>query len=442
MAHDKRPHMAPAFQTSRARLLILILALAGVVFGGPEAAFRIRLHQSVLADEPDEHFMEYVKEHPERLDRTLAAFWDQGGIAHRQAVLHLIKFPGTPEQRFSPVERFERYLLEAADARDLGVRIPALQLLTQYEHPRWREYVAGQFFDPDTHLRVLAMRLFRQRGVTNVLPLVASQLTHPDPYLACNAVVWLQDATRIDHGMKTRWISNRVLLPEEERATNREQFSRSLSAARQWWLENRSDEGADALPVRRPSEPAPRTVNQPRLTDFAGKPFDLERFKGRPTLYYFFTVWKASPFSEADDLNALHELAADRVRILGVALDAVPDEHNENQHADLIPGRDDEPVVGWGGHGHHDHDHDHHGHSHGPALKFEVISQRVKERAALHGYRFPIAFDRSGEFVAALQAGDVPCFALVDARHRLLRRFARGRSPHAVLAMLERDAGQ
>lgn len=433
------PRVLPPQKSSPIRLLVLIGLLVATIFGGDELAFRLRLQRSVNTVAPDEDFMEYVKAHPQRLDRTLRAFWRRGGLAHRRAVLHLIKFPGTPEQRFRGIGDFDPYLLAGANSRDLGVRIPALQLLAQHRHPRWREIVAGQFADPDPHLRVLAMRLFRQRGVTNVLPLVAAQLDNPAPYLACNAVIWLQDATGIDHGMESRWISNRILLSAEERQANHEAYTKSLAAAQAWWREVEADCPEFPEATIRPVQPPAVSVPQPTLVDHAGEPFDLEPFAEQPTLYYFFTVWKASPFSEADDLNALQEQAGDSLAILGVALDAVPDEHNENQHSDLIPGRDDEPVVGWGGHGHHGHDHDHHGHDHGPALEFADISRRVMERSAAHGYRFPIAFDVSGDFVTSLQAGDVPCFALVDSRHRLLRRFARGRSPHAVLAMLDHE---
>lgn len=417
------------------RITALLCLLLLSIFGGEKLAFAIRLNRSVEALEPDEYFLEYLKEHPNRLDQALEAFWDSGKLAHQQAALHLIKFPGTPEQRFSPVERFERYLLDGAASRDIGVRSPSLQLLAEHGHPRWQALVAAQLQDPDTHMRVLAMRLFRQEGVTNILPLVAGQLAIPDPYLVCNAVIWLQNATQIDHGMKTRWISGRVLMPDDERADNQKRYESALSSAKTWWNRNGADAQNHPVPIEQPAiVPAP-LVQKPRLVDREGNPFEFAPFEGKPILYYFFTVWKSSPFSESAELNALHECAEGRVSVIGIALDALPDEHNETQHADLIPGWDGDKNVGWGGHGHHDH-HDGHDHHHPPALKFVDVSRRVTERAALHGYRFPIAFDVSGRFTIELQAGEVPCFALVDEQHRLVRRFARGRSAWSVLEML------
>jgi hypothetical protein len=330
---------------------------------------------------------------------------ESGKIAHRQEVLNLIRFPATPEQRLGDQTRFDRYLREGVVDRDAIVREAALNAMVQSNHPDAMRHTISSLADPDAHLRIVAMRILRHGRQTNAIPLIARQFAVSDPAVVCEAINWMQRITGIEHGMKSKWISDRPGLTAGELETHAANYGRAHQSAVDWWSAHQSAYPSNS-PIHIPDAVLgePVELNALPLLDRLERPVDFEAQAGKPLLLYFHTTWRAASGREIRHLRELHKRAGDRLAIVGVALDAIADEHSENQHSDLIPGSDQNPT-GFGHGRSHAHDHAH------PAIEFSLIAKRL------------------------LQGGEVPAFVLLDSERRLIRRFTNARSAASILAM-------
>jgi hypothetical protein len=354
---------------------------------------------------------------------------ESGKIAHRQEVLNLIRFPATPEQRLGDQTRFDRYLREGVVDRDAIVREAALNAMVQSNHPDAMRHTISSLADPDAHLRIVAMRILRHGRQTNAIPLIARQFAVSDPAVVCEAINWMQRITGIEHGMKSKWISDRPGLTAGELETHAANYGRAHQSAVDWWSAHQSAYPSNS-PIHIPDAVLgePVELNALPLLDRLERPVDFEAQAGKPLLLYFHTTWRAASGREIRHLRELHKRAGDRLAIVGVALDAIADEHSENQHSDLIPGSDQNPT-GFG-HGHsHAHDHAH------PAIEFSLIAKRVLQAAYRNKIEFPIVFDVESRMARVLQGGEVPAFVLLDSERRLIRRFTNARSAASILAM-------
>jgi hypothetical protein len=414
--------------------VVLIVALVGLALFGQRAALELRLMRQVQADVPTEEFIEWARYQNDDLDRILKVLWESGKIAHRQEVLNLIRFPASPDQRLGSQARFDRYLREGVMDRDAIVRETALNAMMQSDHPESMRHTIASLADPDAYLRIVAMRILRYRKETNAIPLIARQLVVPDATVVCEAVNWLQRITGIDHGMKSKWISDRPGLTAAELKTHAGNYRRAHQKARDWWSAHQSEYSSETsgrifgtpdVPLGEPIE-----LESLPLIDRLERPVDFKAQTGKPLLLYFHTTWRAASGREIRHLRELHSAAGDRLAIVGVALDAVADEHNENQHSDLIPGADQNPT-GFG----HGHSHAH-GHAH-PGIEFSAIAKRVLQSAYRNKIEFPIVFDVESRMARVLQGGEVPAFVLLDSERRLIRRFTNARSAASILAMAD-----
>ncbi|MBG85804.1 MAG: hypothetical protein CMO80_02755 [Verrucomicrobiales bacterium] len=427
------------------RLILLMAMLIALVAFGPDLTFQLKLNRELAAAVPDEDFVDSVRYESIRLEMVLLAFWDSGKIAHRQEAIGILRFPATRELRLNPPPCHDRILREGVVDRDAIVREHAIYAMHQFEHPDFERHLLNCLADPDAHFRIIGMRMLRHTGRTNAIHLVADQLDTLDRNVICEAVNWLQIVTGKDHGMSSLLLCNRRVVTEGKTADWDAKFQAAVTSARDWWKQEQPGSAsalkAGAIPDHAPGPPVP--LHELPVVNRNGNPIDWSRYDGKPLLLYFHTAWRASSGREIRPMQELQARAGERLSIIGVSVDAIADEHNTTQHADLLPGAEKD-TVGFG-HGKvldetnaHAHSHDHE-HAH-PQIEFSKIARRVLQQAYRNKFTFPIVFDVESTISRYFQGGEVPAFVLLDEERRIIRRFTNERSATSILAMAGLDS--
>ncbi len=116
----------------------------------------------------------------------------------------------------------------------------------------------------------------------------------------------------------------------------------------------------------------------------------------------------------------------DRVKIVGVSLDAVPDEHNHFLEIHDL----EEPHVNDSGHEHH-----HHHTAEQQQQMIDLFGKIVRDMRL----GFDVVFDTTGKATLALNAGEVPAVVHLTSNGELVRRYSGLRKHTAVERMLRND---
>ena len=123
-------------------------------------------------------------------------------------------------------------------------------------------------------------------------------------------------------------------------------------------------------------------------------------------------------------LAYLQKRHTDRLGIIGVSLDFVPESHGH------IGGH---PAVEEQGQEHdahgHDHDHDH-------SVSLKQLRQKVARTVETRGVNYTILLDEKNEVYGRLNGGELPTIVIVDAEGNVRRRFVGARSLPVFEAMI------
>ena len=395
------------------RLVVLLFVLAGLVFLREPVHFALELRRELEADVPDQGFVTGAVDLPlSRFQRVVQDFWACGKIAHRQEAIQLVSVRVLiyPEMKLEP---FEPMIAAAVTDVDSTVRDLAIPLSIRLGPARAIPRLTAQLNDPDHQVRLVAMRHLQRLGATNALPHIASQLDESDPLLVYEAVSWMQRLTGVDHGMGSGRITRRQLSMAAHVDQGFEGFHRARQSAVEWWA---------VQPVVQLSTPISVAEERPRrfvvpIEEFGligadQKPFECRDLADRPVLLYFFTSWD---IYGAPEIKRFRQLTAGRLRLLGIALDAIPHGHNISRlMADL--GREFPD--------------DFEGDS--PLSRDEIFTY-VNNRLAEHSITFPVAFDVDGQLTRVLQGGEIPAYVYLDSEHRMVRRISGKRRAESLV---------
>lgn len=410
-------------------MIVLLCLLGGIVLLRGPVLFEIDLWRNLKADALDEEFIDRsTRLSDAQYDRAVRKLWETGKLHHRREAITFIRFKMT-KTLAADLGKYRPYIQEALADPDSSLRESALNTFVRTEGDRAVPQLLAHLADSDHFLRIVAMRHLRGLRQTNALPAVAGQLPESNPKLVCEAVNWLQRITGVDHGMKSKWISRRVDASAGEMATNYTRYLSARDAARAWWNANSGDWQVIDLPKLTEVASNRRiSLDQYHLSHADLSAFDTSVLKGKPVLLYFFVSWKSAAGSEIPDVNRLFSLVGGKLNVLGISLDAVPDEHNENQHTILLG---DE-------HSEHDHGHHHHDHGEGHEMPYEVgeVIALTEKKLREEGAKFPVVYDMTGRLAIHLDALEVPVFVLLDSERRIVRRMAGPRRAEALLSIV------
>lgn len=422
-------------RSGKGRLLLLCVFLVAILVVRGRVMFEIDLWRNVRADELTEEFVDGAMALPEgRFRRAIEQLWGTGKFVHRQEALIFVGYK-LNNLRATSLGEWEPYLTDALNDPDSSLREMAMKILVKTTGENAIPQLLAGLEDPDHELRVVAMRLLRNLGATNTLPAVATQLSEANPRLVCESVNWMQRMTGVDHGMESKWISRRVLIDAQESSLNHSNYVRARDSAQAWWKTNSAEWSVVAAPkLAIPGRTVAVDWNRQVLKNADLTTFDPKSLGEGPTLVYFFTTWKSAAAAEAMDVRDFHQEMAGKANVLGVSLDAVPDEHNENQLSVVFEKEEDD-------HPHHDHGHHHHHHHHDHSGDYEMayetkeIIRVTEEKIKALGFKFPVVYDINGRFMNRLNGGEVPVMVILDQDGRVVRRMAGPRRLQTLLAV-------
>ncbi len=150
-------------------------------------------------------------------------------------------------------------------------------------------------------------------------------------------------------------------------------------------------------------------VEEFSLPDLQGLPVRLSHFRGKIVLINFWATWCTACVAEIPDLIELHKKLGDRIVILGVALDGLPDEHGHQ------PG--DEGRQGEG-------------------QSQPSVVKKVARTARDRGINYPVLLDPDAKVGGRFNGGELPTTVIIDAEGHLRRRFIGERNVQVFEAML------
>ena len=430
------PTSSSSTDGERSRLPIrLVILFAGIATILLVWLYRDALHGWVLVrgtlanDAPTlELFEEYLRRSPESSAAMLDA-WNTGKIVHRQFAIRQLS-AGDVNGKSLSLE-LEGILLSGALDPDMNVRESALQGLSRHRHSALPALSVAQLRDPDPELRMLGLNYLKHAPPELGVAQVALLLDDPDPRVAARAIKLLEPWSGQDFDIK---LADAVEVTDPD--TGLKGFRpegiakvRAASARAQEWLSRHSDYPAIRL------EPPPLALAglQPIpagdfiLPTLDGRKVRLSDFRGQAVLINFWTTWCTACLAEIPALIELQKRHGEKLAILGVSLDYVPDSHGHvGGHGSGLSDRADDGHDDHAGHDHEDHD--------APSLK--EIRAKVSRTAKKLGINYTVLMDESNEVGGRFNGGELPTTVLVDPQGNVRRRFVGARALPVFEAML------
>ncbi len=411
------------------RPLLLALALAlvsGVWLLREPLRDKIRESATLANDSPPAEVVREMILQAENPGAALLAAWESGKIVHREVAIDSIRQLVPDDRPLSP--DFESLVLAGALDPDVNVREIALGLLRERKDPTLTPMAAQQLKDADEQVRLLGLNYLRGVPATIGVPIVAPLLNDPDIAVLGVTLKLLENWSGQKFGAK---LADTVQV--ESKTTGLQEFQQqgvaktreAAARAKAWWAEHRNEFPPVKLEVPAEAYAARRPVPEAdfQLRSLDGTIIKLSDFRGRVVLLNFWTTWCPACVGEMPELVALKAKYGDKLAILGVSLDFVPDEHGH------IGGH---PSVEEQSQGVADDD-DHKA----TRAALRRVREKVLRTAKARQVNYPILLDERNEIGGRYNGGELPTTVIVDARGNVRRRFIGARNMAVFEAMLD-----
>jgi len=356
---------------------------------------------------------------------ALLAAWNSGKIVHREIAMASVSrvFPGT---NALPSD-VEALVLAGTLDPDFNVRESAFGVLRVRNHPQTFPAAVKLLGDPDQRVRLLGLSQIKMASPQLGVPTAAVLLEDPDVAVLGLSLKLLENWSGQQFGSKladTVQVEDRYTGLQEFQSEGVARTRAAAEKARLWWLAHRDQFPAPADPDSTVGVSLPPRILAPdfELKDQRGRLIRLSSFRGQVVVLNFWTTWCTACVGEIPALVALQRQYSDRVVILGVSLDYVPDSHGhigghaavEEQHQS-------------------DGDHDDH-EATGAALK--RVREKVGRVARTRGINYAVLLDEHNDVGGRYNGGELPTTVLVDAQGFIRRRFIGPRSLPVFEAMI------
>ncbi len=419
--------------TSRFKRSLLFL-VGGVILIACLFLLRPRLQHSVMlrtalaeSSVSAELIEELIASDPAPL-AVIERFYRTGKIPHRLAALRAI----SRSSLLAQVEGTPDWLRDASLDVDFQVREQALGILSTLRPAGAASLIRASLLDVDPELKHIAIRAAVAVGATNLIADVAGLLEHDSLNVRIAAATALRQWSGEDFGVRRAQLgaeyNDLSSVQKEVDPTALAKVEAGLAEWQAWWREHQSawtnpPPAEVAIPVE-----ALRAAPEFALPDLVGKTVRLSELRGRPVLVNFWATWCTACWSELPELVKLHERYGDKLVVLGISLDGLPDQH-ELEH----------------GHKASDHaegdDHDHgepaeHTEPANAATPRKELVKLVGGFAKQKGLNYRILLDPDGVSSLVYQGNELPVNVFIDAEGKLRRRFVGPRSPAAFDAMI------
>lgn len=334
--------------------------------------------------------------------------WVTAKVPHRQFVASFLRNKAAANPKW--FTNAQQMVLAGTVDPDMSVRELALATLQSRKDPDLFECARAQLQDPDPLVRQLGLEYLRQVDARQGVPVVIGLLNDPDLRVVATAEVALMRWTGQDFGVRTH-----LAIPSSEAGhqldpSHVETIRKGVERRKEWWRAH-----AQQFPTETASSKALTpdftgpSVEDFRLPDLQGSAVRLSDYRGKIVLVNFWATWCTACVAEIPDLIELHKKLGDRVVILGVALDGLPDEHGHEA----------------GEEGHHEE---------GPSRKtvLKKVARTVKDR----GINYPVLLDPDAKVGGRFNGGELPTTVIIDPQGHLRRRFIGERNVQVFEAML------
>jgi thiol-disulfide isomerase/thioredoxin len=388
---------------------------------------RSRITQSAtLANQapPPELVENMIEQSPDRTAAILAA-WNSGKIVHRQVAIRQVPRV-VPSSQPLPAE-LEAILLSGALDPDMNVREAALGGLRNRQHSAYMALAAEQLKDHDPQMRFLGLQHLKFAPASVGVPIVIPLLDDSDPLIVTMGLKLMEHWSGATFGVK---LADTV--PTENEKTGLKEYREGSEAkakagaerAKTWWATHQAEFPPVQLEI--PPEALASRQSVPAgdfsLNTLDGRRVRLSDFRGKVVLINFWTTWCTACVSEMPELIALQKKHGDKLAIIGVSLDFVPDSHGHiGGHAAVEEQN------------HLDGDHDDHERN---AAALKKVREKVARTVKARGINYPILLDEKNEVGGRFNGGELPTTVIVDAAGNVRRRFVGARSLPVFEAMI------
>ena len=377
---------------------------------------------------PPELVEEIIETSPDRPAAIIAA-WNTGKIVHRQVAVREISRAFPADQSF-PAD-LESIVLSGALDVDMNVRETALGILGDRKHPALASVAAAQFRDPDPQVRLLGLNYLKGANANIGVPAVIPLLDESDPLIVATALKLLENWSGENFGVKLRDTAS-----FEDPTTGLKQFPEGsrekaqagAARAKVWWGAHQ----AEFLPMKLEVPRKAITARKPvPAADFSiqaldGRRVRLVELRGKVVLINFWTTWCPACVSEMPELIALQKRHGEKLAIIGVSLDFVPDSHG---HIGGHPA-----VEEQGRHAEEELDER-------TLAALKKVRDKVARTVKARGINYTILLDEKNEVGDRFNGGELPTTVIVDTNGKVRRRFVGARSLAVFEAMIA-EAGQ
>ena len=414
------------------RRLLLGLGLAVVIgvwlFRAPLQEL-IRNKATLANDAPNSETVADMIEQAADPRAALLTAWNSGKIVHREVAISSLRRVFPNNKPLSP--EFESILLAAALDPDMNVREVSLGILHERNHPALTALAAEQLKDPDQQVRLLGLNHLKQAAPAVGVPFAAALLDDADMAVLGMSLKLLENWSGQKFGAKltdTVQVESKTTGLQEFQTEGVTKTKAAAENAKAWWAEHQSEfppvkleVPAEAYTARRPVPAA-----EFELRTLEGKTVRLSDFRGKVVLMNFWTTWCSACVGEMPALVALQKKHSDKLVIIGVSLDYVPDSHGHiGGHAAVEEQK------------HSDGEHDDH---EATAAALKRVREKVARTAKARSVNYPVLLDEKNDVGGRYNGGELPTTVIVDAQGNLRRRFIGARNIAVFEAMIAEAA--
>jgi thiol-disulfide isomerase/thioredoxin len=410
------------------RLLLLGLGLAlivGVWFFREPLRQQIRESATLANDAPTPENVSDMIEQAADPRAALLAAWNSGKIVHREVAIRSLSRINPAPQELPP--EFESILLTAALDPDMNVRETAIGILRERKHPALAALAAEQLKDPDQQIRLLGLNYLKAASAGVGVPFAAALLDDPDIAVLGMSLKLLENWSGEEFGAKLRdtvQVENKTSGLREFQSEGVSKTKAAAQNAKAWWAEHQKEFSPVKLQVPAEAYTARMPVPAPdfQLHALDGKLVRLSDLRGKVVLMNFWTTWCTACVGEMPALVALQKKYGDKLVIIGVSLDYVPDRHGHiGGHAAVEEQK------------HREGDHEDH-EANAAALK--RVREKVARTAKARNINYPVLLDEHNEVGGRYNGGELPTTVIVDAEGNVRRRFVGTRGMAVFDAMI------
>ncbi|MEO6034551.1 MAG: TlpA disulfide reductase family protein [Verrucomicrobiota bacterium] len=424
---DLQPHNCSC-KSGRPRHLLIIFGISIVVavwiFREPLRSWITRSATLSNTAPPPELVEEMIEQSPDRA-AAIVKTWNTGKIVQRQVAIREVPRALSTGQPL-PLELESIVLAGALDA-DMNVRESAFSILSSFKNPALPALATAQLSDCDPQIRLLGLKYLKEVDASIGVPTVIPLLDDHDPLIVTMGLKLLGNWSGEDFGVKlsdTLSFENEKTGLKEFREGSLEKAKAGADRAKIWWASHQSEFPPVKLSLPKEIQTAQKSVPAEdfSLRAIDGSKVQLSDFRGKVVLINFWTTWCPACVSEMPELIALQKSHDNKLAIIGVSLDFVPDSHG---HIGGHPAVEEQNKSGE----HHDDDERN-------AAALQRVRAKVERTAQARKVNYTILLDEKNEIGGRFNGGELPTTVIVDAEGNIRRRFIGARSLPVFEAMI------